>query len=308
MNEICEIVTSQKEKDKLNIHGYLTSHKDVVKLISNIKQQAKNTRDKPSQIIQNNFANISEGIIPYILSYEAFCSTIKRTRRTESTLEPKSLDEIDIPTSLCFTLTGDLFFLKNAIVDQEGYLLFSMIKNIQYLSQAMFWLMDGTFKTVPKLFYQLYTIHAPVGATNLNEIAEENNIVLNLSIIITDFECASINASHNEFPNITNKCCFFHLGQSGWHKIQKVGLANQYGDDDNFISQLHIGVYTIIQEFQKEQQFVELEVKKIILVDPPPKRRQQIINQEQRIMEIVNNHTNLIVMNYLRRIAYNFFL
>ncbi|CAG8559248.1 10972_t:CDS:2 [Dentiscutata heterogama] len=457
MNEICEIVTSQKGKDKLNIHGYLlikeqnrkntyywcceerksgnckgravtvfdngqhylkkfkkhnhsprTGRKDVVKLISNIKQQAKNTRDKPSQIIQNNLANVSEGIIPYIPSYEALRSTIKRARRTESTLEPKSLDEIDIPTSLCFTLSGDLFFLKNAIVDQEGYLLFSTIKNIRYLSQATFWLMDGTFKIVPKLFYQLYTIHAPVGATSncrilplvyvlmtnkneelyqqlfqdLNEIAEENNIALSPSIIITDFERASINASRNEFPDTTNKCCFFHLGQSGWRKIQKVGLANQYGDDDNLslrlrqlfalaflpaneipsafiilkqhmpsitsevvewfeftyvlgkprrelqdgvprtqnkveawhhrfgtlVGRLHVGVYTIIQEFQKEQQFVELEVERIIRGDPQPKRRQQIIDQEQRIMEIVNNRTNLTVMNYLRGIAYNFSL
>jgi len=121
-------------------------------------------------------------------------------------------------------------------------------------------MMDGTFKTVPTIFYQLYTIHAPVGAednfrilpivyvllTNKTEelyrhmfeelvdFAEENDIHLQPLIILTDFEKAAINAMRSEFPNVTNKRCFFHLGQNGWRKIQRCGLASRYGNDEHF--------------------------------------------------------------------------
>jgi hypothetical protein len=119
--------------------------------------------------------------------------------------------------------------------------------------------MDGTFKTVPSIFHQLYTIHAPIGAENnsrilplvyslmtsksedmyrelfqnLNDFAEENNVELKPSTIITDFEQAAIKASQSEFSDVNNKGCFFHLSQSGWRKIQEVGLATQYGVDEH---------------------------------------------------------------------------
>ena|SRR2546423_14433804 len=101
-------------------------------------------------------------------------------------------------------------------------------------------MIDGTFRTVPKIFGQLYTIHAPVSRENsrilllvysllmgkseeiyrclfekLLELAVEYNVDLQPSTIITDFEQASINASYHVFSNIHNKGCFFHLEQSG---------------------------------------------------------------------------------------------
>ncbi|RGB34323.1 hypothetical protein C1646_787076 [Rhizophagus diaphanus] len=71
--------------------------------------------------------------------------------------------------------------------------------------------MDGTFKTVPTIFKQLYTIHGSVG----------------------DFEKASINAVHRELHGIQNKGCHFHLSQSVYRKVQAFGLAAQYASDEN---------------------------------------------------------------------------
>jgi hypothetical protein len=115
--------------------------------------------------------------------------------------------------------------------------------------------MDGTFKIVPTVFRQLYSIHLPVGTGEnakvlplvyalMSSKSEEiytrlfqefngyaNNIILNPKFIITDFEKASINASGREFPSSINKGCLFHLGQNIWRKIQEVGLAREYGSD-----------------------------------------------------------------------------
>ncbi len=101
--------------------------------------------------------------------------------------------------------------------------------------------MDGTFKTILTVFYQLYTIYISISAednskilllvyvliTNKSEelykqlfqdlinFTKENDIKLNPLSIITDFEQVVINISYSEFPEVRNKGCFFHLAQSG---------------------------------------------------------------------------------------------
>ncbi|PKY57294.1 hypothetical protein RhiirA4_331280 [Rhizophagus irregularis] len=287
--------------------------------------------------------------------------------------------------------------------------------------------MDGTFKTVPVIFSQLYTIHAPVGGDNsrvlplvyslvtsksveiyrclfeeLLDLAIENSIDLQPSVILTDFEQASIIASHLVFPSIRNKGCFFHLGQSGWRKIQSLGLATRYGDDEQFslmlrhlfalaflpsdeipeafnalklemppeadevvkwfeeiyvlgkirrhlrngntirsdplfppqlwsvydsietgvprtqniaeawhrrwdilLGQSHVGLYTMIEQLQKEQQSVELQIECIIRGEQRPPTKKALIDREKRIMTICNDRENRSLMEFLRGIAHN---
>jgi hypothetical protein len=241
-------------------HSPQASGANIAKAIAGIKRRANETREKPVQIIQNNMINISKEICPYMPSRDALRKRITRVRKAEIPPEPQSIAEVNIPESLRITLNGEPFLVKDHIIDQERILIFTTKNNIQHLSQATFWIMDGTFKTVPTIFCQLYSIHASVGTVDnsrilplvyilmtrkteelykwlfndLSEVAEENNIQLSPAYIITDFEQAAINASKYEFPTVINKGCFFHLGQSGWRKIQSCGLAIQYGHDENF--------------------------------------------------------------------------
>lgn len=144
-------------------------------------------------------------------------------------------------------------------MEDNGILIFTTTENIRHLSRAKYWIMDGTFKTAPIIFKQLYTIHAPVGGTNqkivpllyalmtakseelykrlfqeLNEMANREDIELKPDFVITDFEMAAINAVKFEFPGVQNKGCFFHLGQSVYRKIQNLQLASRYGTDEDF--------------------------------------------------------------------------
>ncbi|CAB4380960.1 unnamed protein product [Rhizophagus irregularis] len=119
--------------------------------------------------------------------------------------------------------------------------------------------MDGTFKTVPTIFKQLYTIHGSVGGSensqimplvfslmsskseecyralfqNLINFGDEHNIDLQPQYVLTDFEKASINAVHIELHGVQNKGCHFHLSQSVYCKVQAFGLASQYASDEN---------------------------------------------------------------------------
>ena len=58
--------------------------------------------------------------------------------------------------------------------------------------------------------------------------------------LITDFEQASISAFKDAFPNIKTTGCFFHLSQSVWRKVQKVGLQQRYGQDADFATRVRV--------------------------------------------------------------------
>jgi hypothetical protein len=117
---------------------------------------------------------------------------------------------------------------------------FTTIENCYYLKNSQFWILDGTFKSCPKLFKQFYVVYGLILRdgnemvfplvfalmtgkdedlcnmlfSNLNQFAEENGIVFkenNNLKIITDFEQAVINAINTVFPFSIHSTCFFHL-------------------------------------------------------------------------------------------------
>ena len=71
------------------------------------------------------------------------------------------------------------------------------------------------------------------------------------------------------------------------------------------VGQAHVGLYTIIQEFQKEQQQVEIQVENILRGEQRPKQKKSLIEREKRIITILNDRENRTVMNFLRGIAHN---
>ena len=91
------------------------------------------------------------------------------------------------------------------------------------------WMLDGTFKVVPSLFFQLYTIHAirgshvfpcvyvllPNKATATYkrqfQILKGAQNDLNSQICITDLERAAVNALCEEFHGVSVQVCFFSL-------------------------------------------------------------------------------------------------
>ena len=103
------------------------------------------------------------------------------------------------------------------------------------LARSTFWLADGTctFKVVPSIYFQLYTIHFqfvtganPVGVYCLlpNKTREIYDRMLmaikelvplaNPTYVLVDFESASIGAFRNAFPNARVYGCYFHRSQS----------------------------------------------------------------------------------------------
>lgn len=109
---------------------------------------------------------------------------------------------------------------------------------------------DGTFDIAPKLFAQVYTVHAlidgrcfPMAYGLLSRKTEEiyveflnavqNRLKHDPLSITSDFEKAFVNASMKVFPKVNVFGCFFHFKQSTWRKITDLGLKVIYLKDEN---------------------------------------------------------------------------
>ncbi|KAF0728070.1 FLYWCH-type domain-containing protein, partial [Aphis craccivora] len=180
--EICELIPSQKGKDKLNVHGYLflqnqsrknkfywrcdqrisISCKETAQTVfvdgqhylhvSTLKQKAGTSRDKPAQIIQSIYASVDINNAQSMPSKDAMRQQIKRVRRQNVMSEPTSLDSVIIPEDLRHILNGELFLINESEIGNDKILLFTTLANLRKLEMAKYWIMDGTFKTVPTIF------------------------------------------------------------------------------------------------------------------------------------------------------------
>ena len=115
----------------------------------------------------------------------------------------------------------------------------------------MIWFGDGTFKVVPEIFYQLYTIHCltvngviPCVYALLPNKQRQTYLTLfrrllalnprlNPRSFLIDYEQAARSAIEEVFPQVSLKGCFYHLSQSIYRKVQEEGLQVPYQSDDH---------------------------------------------------------------------------
>ena len=121
------------------------------------------------------------------------------------------------------------------------------------LSTKVHWCVDGTFRSVPHLYLQLFTIHAFEGDKlipliycllsaktrviyselfrALKDNAGNLNVVLAPELVTCDFESGLIKSIRLEFPNACVRGCYFHFFQAIFRKVQVLGLSQLYVHD-----------------------------------------------------------------------------
>lgn len=215
---------------------------------------------KTCQIVQHHLASTSADISTNLPSKDALRQVVGREKRKAllSIKEPEKFD-FDVNEEAVTTSDGELFLIKSRIFGNKRVMLFSTKSLMTYLGKSEYWIMDGTFKIVPKLFLQLYTIHGPVHNncdktfpllfvlfTNKDkasydvmfelmiEYCNDNNISLNPNIVLMDFEKAANVSLRQNFELVNAKGCFFHFRQIIYRKVQREGLTTKYNSDHTF--------------------------------------------------------------------------
>ena len=180
----------------------------------------------------------------------------KKTTCCEQSLEndKKRCLQIPAPTDRHFDVPDEFapFLLQDSGKDdKERILIFGDVTMKNLLNLSNTWLVDGTFKLSPEIFYQIYTIHVELNGFDppcvyvllpnktektynrmIEMLSEETNP--NPGKILADFEKAALNAFSKKFPHAEISCCYFHLTQSFNRKINEIGLKTYYENFPEF--------------------------------------------------------------------------
>ena len=239
---------------------------EIRQVRGNMKVAAGNAigADTTTTIVQAGLMNASAAAKAALPITDHLKRNIQRQRNAAQVPRPLPQDRNDINIPIEFQITGNItnpaaFLLWDSgptVGNDERILMFGTQRNLDFMATCNSVLMDGTFKTTPPHFAQLYTIHGtrpvppddkPSKAVPLlfmllpdkNESTYRRVFQQVVTFLpqwaperaMVDFERAAINALQIQWPNLQVTGCFFHLNQNIWKKIQQVGLTRFYGEE-----------------------------------------------------------------------------
>lgn len=245
---------SGKEKEILfeSKHNHIKNEGEAEKLITlyEIYKKAKDTNENSLDIITEFTCKKKDVILEKMPRYKSIQDLITVKRNKNYNFSPKI--QHDIPDFFRKTLFGDSFLrYDSGCEDEERILIFFTDKMFNILKNTKVMLSDGTFKTVPRDFYQLYTIHVQyVGKIipaiyilmkrkTLESYEKAFDFLFRdksfkVKYIITDFEHAPKKAFKKFLNAKYYYGCSFHFGQIVWRKLQTFDLQTLYKKDPNF--------------------------------------------------------------------------
>ena len=161
--------------------------------------------------------------------------SLQRLRRRDNPPLPSSLEELENIPERYQSINGARWLLHDSVGRDNRFLLFGRTSAINQMSRSRMWYMDGTFKSRPLLFAQLYVIHYRYQEhviPGMFVLMERKTELAYLEVFRTvqqqlpddhrqgsehfsvDFELGSANAFKNVFDDASEDFCFFHFCQS----------------------------------------------------------------------------------------------
>jgi hypothetical protein len=273
-------------KESSHTHPPDVEANKAAQLATSLKRKARDhPAQPPAQLLRTELQGVEEEVLSQLPSQPALVRSMQRVRRRELPPAPTKLKDIgDIPARYRQTLVGEQFLLHDSgppeddddsedSADEQDdevqrpepprVLVFATRKNIELLCQSSIWFVDGTFRTAPHIFAQIFTIiglrtrtgkpeeqvavplvYALLSGKTQAMYTEVLEVVRDAvakfrvapctpTKIMSDFEVAIINACRDVFPQVPVSACYFHLGQIVYQRIQDAGLQVQYRDPDD---------------------------------------------------------------------------
>ena len=227
---------------------------EAAKVINVTKEKAITTQETTHCIVTQAYVGVSQAVAGQLPTPQNLKRNIRNARNVVAQVpaNPVSLLELNISSKYRITHLNEPFLFFDSDDGSDRIIIFSTLRNLQLLSNTSNWYADGIFKTAPPLFNQLYSIHGivngdvlPLVYTSMANKTEEryNKLFSELKAlgptllprtIMTDFECAAINAFRAVFPDSDQQGYYFHFSQCLFRRIQSNGLQQLYESDAGF--------------------------------------------------------------------------
>ena len=234
--------------------------RSIEKVITELKIKVRSQATPIPSLFDESAAMLSQS--PITASrfplFNQIDTSLYRERLRHLPALPKLRSELDLPDHLKQTMTGNNFHIYSSV--NNDLIVFGIECNIRKLSTNSHWCVDGTFKSVPKLFVQLFSIHVFEGDKlipliycllssktqsmyselfrALKDKANTLDIILMPSLFTCDFERGLISSIRLEFPTASIRGCYFHFCQAVYRRVQTLGLSTLYIHDQE--SRLYI--------------------------------------------------------------------
>lgn len=173
----CELFQKKKCRARLHTRGdeivrrWKTEHVshtgdaravEVAELKEALKRAANDSHLAPKVVVADCLTTASQHAIAALPPISILKRNIHNARRGKAKYPklPMHRKDLTIPDDLLRTQKGENFLLHDSGYGHaDRILIFGTENNLSLLRRAHLWLVDGTFKTAPRLFYQLYTVH-----------------------------------------------------------------------------------------------------------------------------------------------------
>ena len=232
-----------------------------------MKRKARDSQDSSHHIVGECLQTVTEGAAAKLPKLDSLKRTIQRqrVRQQAAPVQPTSLEQLTLPEEYKQSSKGEQFLLYDSGPETQRILIFGTQRNLEMLQLSSVWLADGTFKTAPLLFTQVYVIHALRGGPDL---MKDGHLLPSLFVLLPnkteatytrmweqvqllcpqadpaemlmDFELAAINSFEHTWPGAVVKGCFFHLTQNLWRRVQAAGMQAEYSQDQELAIRIRL--------------------------------------------------------------------
>ncbi|XP_068234088.1 uncharacterized protein [Palaemon carinicauda] len=226
------------------------------KAVAEIKEGAvQSISNSVRNIILESVISLDENTHAQLPSIPVLSRTLHKHRKIIARIPtlPSTRHGFEIPESFRNLSDGENFLqFDSGSQDTNRILIFATDSGLSDLAKFPIWSCDGTFKSAPNQWTQLFCVHVQIGEgsfpqlnallpdktkTTYERLFSQLKILqplLNPSELMVDFEIAIQRAFTSIFPNCSIVGCLFNLGQSLYWKITDLGLREKYNTESDF--------------------------------------------------------------------------
>lgn len=226
-NEKEGIVTKRKE----HCHDEDFDEKDRKEFYKGLKIAASTSElSTPKRVVASYISDKDNELLQKISDINPLKKMAQRVlhKIEDNPPAPRNIDDIAITGTYTVTGKNESFLLSDTGVGTDRLLIFSTIRNMKLLANSKDIHADGTFKSSPQHFEQMFSIHSIVNGNLLPLVyvisfKKSSNIydrVLDIILekeplfmpntLMMDFDRAQLKSFLDRFPSIKLRGCYFH--------------------------------------------------------------------------------------------------